>query len=263
LFTYYFTRLFSITYDSGIKPAVVSIVVKLITPGGVMKITGILKTLMIGLVLVGSLSFSADVRASIIPALEAGSPTGPVAGVFTFTYDVGISADQKVNTGAVPGASVNTGVGVLGSTYASFFTIYDFAGFNGTHVDPAGWTFESVAGNLGATPNTTVPIDSAAVANLTWYFTGAVPPASGTTVTGFSAGSTFIGTPVLHNYTSGATKNTPLDPSTNNTAIGSIGTVVAPGPANPPAIPEPTTLLLLGSGLAGLAGWRQWRTKRA
>src|SRR5438093_4892128 len=169
---------------SGIKPAVVwCCCYTQPTLEAPTETTGKLIATAIVLVLLGALSFSPDVRASLIPSLEGGAPTGPVAGVFTFTYDVGLSADQKVNTGAVPVGSVNTGVGVLGSTYASFFTIYDFAGFNGTHVDPAGWTFESVAGNLGATPNTTVPIDSAAVANLTWYFTGAVRPASGTTVT--------------------------------------------------------------------------------
>ena len=31
--------------------------------------------------------------------------------------------------------------------------------------------------------------------------------------------------------------------------------------SGPSAIPEPSTLLLFGSGLAGLLGWRRWRTK--
>src|SRR2546427_2379048 len=177
------------------------------------------KAAVLVLALLCSLSFSADVRASLTPFLVGGAPTGPVLGVFTFSYDVLLSNDQKVNTGAVPGASVNTGVGVLGTTFASFFTIYDFAGLvAGSNTQPAGWTFENLL--VGATPSTTVPTDQAGVGNLTWFWTGGpgtVLPTPGTLVGTFSAGSTFIGNPVLHNFTSGATKNTPTDPSTNNT----------------------------------------------
>jgi hypothetical protein len=60
------------------------------------------------------------------------------------------------------------------------------------------------------------------------------------------------------------TSNT-IFPGNSAVIDGLSANIATPSPqqVTVPGIPEPTTILLLGSGLAGLAGWRRWRTKKA
>src|SRR5712691_2646935 len=88
-------------------------------------------------------------RADIIPSLVTGSPTG--SGPYTYTYDANLTLQQRLVSG-------------------NFFTIYDFAGFTGTHSQPLNWMFSSAL--IGTTPSTVLPVDSGAQPNLTWTYTG-------------------------------------------------------------------------------------------
>ena len=109
--------------------------------------------------------------ANIIPTST--TITGPVSGLFTWTYDLRLSADQNVNSGTAP--TINP-VPHTNLTFAGFITIYDFAGYQaGSCAGPAGWT--CTAQNLGFTPDDVSPTDNPNIVNITWaYTTGPTPP---------------------------------------------------------------------------------------
>ena len=144
--------------------------------------------------------------------------------------------------------SVTIGNGDVVCVSASncFFTIYDFGPI---YTVSAAWSARSVL--LGFTPTGVTPTDSPTVPNITFYLSGILTDpivGIGQTITGFNVYST------LGNFVATGQYSW-QDQNASALIQNGLGEVGVPSATSSP-VPEPSTMLLLGSGLLGVLGFR-------
>lgn len=186
--------------------------------------------------------------ANIIPSL-IGSPSLLGSGLYQWNYQMALDGSERLDPAASNSATACSGVPCVPP--GTFFTIYDFVGFQAVVGTPASWT--SSTQFTGVTPASTAPIpaDNPAVINVTFTYTG--PVVNGPiTQSGFNLTSLY----------GGQTQGAYAQQATNNTASILNGqTDRGAGPLSVPmavsGVPEPASMMLIGAGLVGLAAFRR------
>ena len=193
----------------------------------------LMKTNLMTALLAGLMVFGAS-------AANADPVTFSTSGVFTCAGCAGSGSNSVTFTGGVGNALMITFTG-LGSTSLSTPTGSSFGNFQ-TFVSGTGVT--AASGTFTLTITQTVPIAGSDSFSAT--FTGSFSAAnSGSGVVNFTVTSVTIGG-ITYSVT-----NNPLNlvpPASNN------GITTVQGQITGSAVPEPASMLLLGTGLVGIAG---------
>jgi len=170
-------------------------------------------------------------QASVIPTLNAGSPTGPVAGVFTYNYTGTVSTDQTLFNGG-------------------FLTLFDINGLVAGSVVAPGFAIATpLLGGIAPGPPAQGIVDNPTLPNIILTRTGGT--LGGGSTFAFSFQSTAPRGSIFFNGQAVTTANGA--PQANGGQVAGPGTV----------IPEPSVTVMLGVvGLFGL-GLRSIRRRRA
>ena len=167
------------------------------------------------------------------------------AGPYLWEYSVNLEGNSQINTG-------------------DFFTIFDFAGFVSVANTPAGWAFSTTPPQSCPTqapfPGLCAAVDDPAIVNLTWTRTGGTifgPGVGNSADLGTFSALSIYNLPTNDFWVSEDQDNQTSPPTPNEGASGNTNV-----PTAPPVIPEPATLVLLGSGLLAAARARQKKAKK-
>jgi hypothetical protein len=191
--------------------------------------------------LLGILAFfgltASNARAEIYAHLN--TVTGS-SGNYTWSYSPDLTSGANANSG-------------------DYFELVGFKGFNGSHSEPAGWTFQS--GMNLPMPDNLNPTAVPDAPDLVWKYTGSTPLTGPLSLGTFTAGST-LGAIATGQIVAQTTSN---QGTSAGTPIQDIATVPMPGPGSPlgTVVPEPGALLIWAAFTLPLAWFGRRRMLQA